>query len=661
MKTHRFFLTKVFEYSLILFFFLSLCSVSCASPQIQNDFYRGLNDSANSVSHFEKALTSSNVYIKQAAAEELAKLMAEGKELSAGTVQRVRREAADRWAAAFQIADSLNKDRAVEFLVGHEQGFPGEARLYVLQEFGKKNVFFSDHETAATEGHFAVSALRYNEALALFRSFQEDGSWPQTVPDLFLKYPVLINDLGRAFQYTSSGTEGLSLFLQWEENLSDNFPGAQGLLFKTEDIRYRLLFFAARIARRSGRTAQAISLFEQSLPFAPEGEQKDACIWYILDASLNDTDVFMGRLGQLVHYWHSGRYFDDILERFLYARASAQEWDKIISVLNIIKNSNSPMRAGYAWIISRVMEEGFLSYTDLNMAASLFNAGNEPLQRSLQQFTYNAGNGITSALYYRSLSAAALNRPFLEYETSSGRNERPSPALQFLLGFFTHDAADHVHRYIRQMERELSVNELRAVAQALNQAGIYAQSMRLVSQYINSEGYALDRRDLELLFPAAFRELVEKNAAETGIAPQILFGLIRTESAFQSSVISRAGAVGLTQLMPATAEEMAGRIRRAGGPDYAARENGLDLSDPAVNVHIGTFYLNYLMDRFDDMYLSLLSYNGGMNRVRRWLAVNTLPIDIFAETIPIFETRDYGKKVIAAAAVYEELYYRQNR
>jgi len=113
--------------------------------------------------------------------------------------------------------------------------------------------------------------------------------------------------------------------------------------------------------------------------------------------------------------------------------------------------------------------------------------------------------------------------------------------------------------------------------------------------------------------------------------------------------------------MADTAQEMADRLRRAGGPDYTA---DLDLTDPQQNIHIGAFYLSYLTGRFENnMLLSLLSYNGGMNRVRRWhnafknTHANSLSDDLFLEIIPFFETRDYGRKVLAAAAVYEYLYY----
>jgi soluble lytic murein transglycosylase len=198
--------------------------------------------------------------------------------------------------------------------------------------------------------------------------------------------------------------------------------------------------------------------------------------------------------------------------------------------------------------------------------------------------------------------------------------------------------------------------------------------MRLVSLYARRDGYQINRQDLELLYPRPFRELVEQYAAETGIEPSLLFALIRTESAFDPHIVSRAGAVGLTQLMPATAEEMAVRIRRRGGPDYirndsaddAAKDFAIDLRNPAVNIHIGAVYLAYLNERMEDKLLALLAYNGGMNRIRRWrITANRLsgpasaglPPDLFLETVEYPETRNYGRSVMGAAAMYKSLYF----
>jgi len=649
------------------FFLFSLCINSCAQMQtrVQGDFYLGLlskssDQGSDTVTYFERALGSSNVYIRQAAAEELAGLMYEGTELSARTIERVRREAGGGWAAAFDAAGkTVDKDKVLAFLLGAEQeaGIPDEARFFILRECERQGIVFSVIESAAIEGRYASFRSRYNEALAFFRGFMEEGEWPERIPALFLQYTDLISELGRTFQYTASGNEGLSLFLQWENNLA----GETALSVNSDEARYKLIFFAARNARRRGRIDEGVSLFERALTLAPDNEQADACIWYIMDSSSEEPfDVFIQRLENCIPYLHDDSFLDDILERFLQGLISRQEWEKMLRLFTVIKDRTpSASTAACAWIIARAIKEGYLTDEQLRLAAETANV-DEADPSVFLRIAYNAGDSNNiSALYYRLNSASALGLPFLELPSTgnSKSKNKPSQALQFLLGFFDNGASELSLKFIRLLENDLEAGELRAVAQALAGAGMYAQSIRLVTMYTNREGYVRDRRDMELLFPRYHSESVERYAGQYNIDAPVLYALILTESAFQSGVVSSAGAIGLTQLMPDTAQEMAGRIRRAGGPDYTSTEDGLDLKNPDLNIHIGSYYINYLMGRFDDILLSLLSYNGGMNRVNRWWNSSPLPVDLFLETVAYSETRDYGRKVIAAAAVYQELYY----
>jgi len=657
---------RMFGKSFILFFLFSFFVTLCANPDAQSDYYRALQlkkdteKKTEAVRLFEKALGSSNEFIRHAAAEELANFEVRGTQIQARTARRVRAEASGFWAQAFEIAgNTVEKDKVIEFLLKFDQAAAQDARFFILRECEKKGIFFDEKELAAIEGHSSISVLRYNEALQFFGVFREDGNWPSQMPQIFIKNPVLINDLGRAFQYTSSGAEGLSVFLQWENNFN-NTADIKNLSNAPEDVRFRLLFMAARIARRNGLRDRAISLFEQAMVLVPRSEQSDASIWYILDMSLTETrDNFIKLLEKYIPMWNNSNYYNDILERFLQTLVSAKDWKRIIGVFNVLRDSGASIRAGYAWVIARGIEEGLLSNDEKALAAGASQRGTAEVSFFVQTAYNELDNDVTSLLYYRSLSAAVLGKPVLvlppEPETAAKNN--PSPALQFILGFFSHNEVEYAFEYITRMEQELSVEELRAATYALEQAGMYTQAVRLAARYIDREGYMLNRKDLELLFPRPFNDLVEKYAAQTGIAPQMLFALIRTESAFQSDVVSHAGAIGLTQLMPDTALEMAGRIRRAGGPDYTAFENGLDMKNPEQNIHIGAYYLSYLTGRFEDELLSLLAYNGGMNRVRRWRAASLLPVDLFLETVTIYETREYGRKVMAAASVYKELYY----
>jgi soluble lytic murein transglycosylase len=229
--------------------------------------------------------------------------------------------------------------------------------------------------------------------------------------------------------------------------------------------------------------------------------------------------------------------------------------------------------------------------------------------------------------------------------------------MEFLLGFFQYKAGALAWPSIQNRQDGLSIPELRVLAAALQADGQWDTSLRLVAAYMEREDYRENRADLELYFPRPYRELVERYGKEADIPAYLLYGLIRAESAFMADISSRVGAAGLTQLMPGTAGEMADRITRQGGPDYRA-EGAINLQDPEVNVHLGAVYLRYLSDRLENPLVSLLAYNGGYTRVRRWRAASPdLPVDLWAETIEYNETREYGRRVMGAAAVYGYLYY----
>jgi len=650
----------------LLFFFLFS---SCASQTVKNhgDFYKGLlipDTTEEKIKLYESALNDSNKYVRQAAADELAVLMSHGTELSARMYEKVSSEVSVFWASAFEIAEKPNKDKILSFLLGFEQNAFlsfDEPRSYALRELHKQRIFFTPGETAVIEGHYAISRLRYGEAINHFRYFQIDKKWPEQMPGIFSEYPNLINDLGRAFQYTQSGSEGLDLFLQWEKNLPRVSAGA------SDDLRYRLLFYAGRIARRVGgrSSAQAAALFEQTLPLAPDYEQQDACIWYILDLSLTGPiNIIAEKMERLIPLWYSASYFNSIMERYLHRLVSAREWRRVIQTYNLLKDiEDSSIKSGYAWVIARLIQEGYLSAEDRNLASA---AANMPAADAAiyMRIAYNTSNTLQiPALYYRMQSSAFLGLPFLDLIESSSCNcpqagLLPSSALRFLLDFFYYNAGDLAAPYIRRLENLLNTHELRILAQTLDDAGMHPQSMRIVSLYINREDHCIHRQDLELMYPRPYLELIEKNARQFDIAPSLVYGLIRTESAFQNAIASHAGAVGLMQLMPATAREQAKRIRNGGGPDFLDSEENVDRTDIDANLYIGSFYYNYLFKRFNDHQLALMSYNGGETRVNRWRNASSLPIDLLVETVAIYETRDYGKRVPAIGKIYEELYYR---
>jgi len=154
-----------------------------------------------------------------------------------------------------------------------------------------------------------------------------------------------------------------------------------------------------------------------------------------------------------------------------------------------------------------------------------------------------------------------------------------------------------------------------------------------------------------LYYPIEEGGFLPERAKEFALDPAVLRGLVRQESVFDSNARSRAGAMGLMQLMPATAKSLSRSVLRS-------RYRRAFLYDPGVNAKLGAAYLRNLLDRFDDStILALAAYNGGPTRIARLVHENpNLPEDELFESIPLYETRDYVRRVLLFAESYRELY-----
>jgi len=152
-------------------------------------------------------------------------------------------------------------------------------------------------------------------------------------------------------------------------------------------------------------------------------------------------------------------------------------------------------------------------------------------------------------------------------------------------------------------------------------------------------------------YPRPYADLFSKHAAANRLPESLVLSLAKAESSFRPTVKSHAGAIGLMQLMPATARMTAGY---KGSKPY----NPLWLVDPEYNIRLGTKHLRELLDQFhQDTIFTLASYNAGAGAVNRWRKnFGSLERDEFIENIPYRETRDYVKKIVAHISVYQSLY-----
>jgi soluble lytic murein transglycosylase len=348
---------------------------------------------------------------------------------------------------------------------------------------------------------------------------------------------------------------------------------------------------------------------------------------------------------------NSPEYFSDILDKLSRYLASEGQWETLREVFSRlwVQKINGAMIAQYAWILGRAAEEGFLQ--------PRIPGGRTEAAKGFFRIAFEEKK---APLYYRVMSASKLGTALVSPLSVplAGQNSGAGPEMEFLLGFFEFGASGLAYPYILKAEKDLAIGDLRTLAETLAASERRNEALNLISRYMAREDYEVNPEDMFLYYPRHFNELIENGAREAGLGVEILFGLIRTESYFMPDAVSRSGALGLTQLMEPTALDMAGRMARRGGPDYRSAQ-GIDLKDPETNIRIGAYYLAYLMEQMGSPMMALLAYNGGMGRLRRWRAADRdrLPEDLFLETIAFDETREYGRRVLSAAAVYGYLYY----
>ena len=213
-------------------------------------------------------------------------------------------------------------------------------------------------------------------------------------------------------------------------------------------------------------------------------------------------------------------------------------------------------------------------------------------------------------------------------------------------------------------ERELRTGDYRRpdaywigleLAKLTSKQGRHHQGLRYMKRY--GFGYlrlpidAMPREYWERLFPLPYSRQLQARAKPHRLDPHLVAGLIRQESEFNAGAKSRAGALGLMQILPPTGRSLA---RRVGIKNLAARQ----LYNPDLSLRLGTLHLRTVLNRFDGkLEYSLAAYNAGEHRVDKWMTWGDFSEpEVFVETIPFTETRGYVQAVLRNADVYRRLY-----
>ena len=473
-----------------------------------------------------------------------------------------------------------------------------------------------------------VKQKRYRDALNQLEKL------PYT-PETFTSQ--LFSDFGRAQLYGGiSAKEGAATFRSVAEKTKD------------PDIAFLAWFYCAQFSVNEKNFDAALNAFVLSMHSAPTPAKYDNALWYYLKTSKTvSLEAAKNALKTYASTWQDPAYFEDFLRDFAVDLLQGRYWDDFVETYAAIQPYADPdSQAQYAYVTGRLIED--------SMAKNPFQ-GLSRLQAA-QSCYEKAYDGNHTSLYYRFLAAEQLAIPI---EENIGRDDAVQPqsdkALETLvLGYARHALFEEAYKTYIAHYQDISIECASELSKIFSIAAekdctLHYDALSIISHAASRPDTPLTKEVLYLLYPRPYLQEV-KNAAETfGVNEDVLFGLIRTESYFDKTISSSAGATGLAQLMDGTANDIAKKLK--------IKE--FDLKDAQTNVNFGAYYLNNLTERLNNsIMMALFAYNGGPSRVRRWQKeAKDLPIDLFLETVPFLETRSYGRKVLSAASLYGYLYY----
>lgn len=215
-------------------------------------------------------------------------------------------------------------------------------------------------------------------------------------------------------------------------------------------------------------------------------------------------------------------------------------------------------------------------------------------------------------------------------------------AIRFL-ELYALDDDDAIYEW-REIAKRSPEHEAMVMAQWALQTGNVRYAIDFV---VSSQKWdALDYR-----FPIAYKEMFEQYAQESQVPLSFLYGISRQESMLNHKIKSWAGAVGLMQVMPGTARDIAKK-------EKWKFEGNASLLDPQTNIQYGSTYLKWMLEKFDNnRVLAAAAYNAGPGRIPQWKSNDGIYRDaaMYIECIPFEETRKYVQNVLLYDAIYNFL------
>ena len=433
---------------------------------------------------------------------------------------------------------------------------------------------------------------------------------------------VLVADLAAAYQ--SSGRQ--SAGARFLANASAGLAGR---------ARADALEQAGRLYKRVRDYPAAFRTLRAAIAASTDADQKDRERWHLVDMTiaLNPPDV-LARVDQELAAAYDPWSFSDVLQDWISELMEKGRWKTLTGLWGVVSaHAPQDVQARLAYLLGRAGGSGIIR------ASALPETPHDLLRRAEMMDPHG---------YYGLLASCFLgDEPDQVKPGAASPDTGSAPELDpFITGFLPFGLFPEAYQRLVEARKSLSDAALLTAARLMAKAGDYASSMHLMGML--STRRPLSREELEMEYPRPFSSVIDELAVTSGIRDSVLYALVREESYFNPDIVSNVGAVGLSQLMPATALAVARKLHM-GEPD---------LHDPSVNLAIGVRHFQDLLKSVNSIPKALLSYNAGLTRVRVWerASAGDMPQDLFVESVPFDESRKYVRKILVSAVMYATLY-----
>ena len=514
----------------------------------------------------------------------------------------------------------------------------------------------------------------YNQAALHAVNAQESLHAPKTARQL-------ISEAGRSFMNSADLTNGIPFFESYFPGMTGRDPdGIHATLAaaKWEERLWVAAFYLARLWQAAGYEKDAGILFLALSDEAPTAGDADGALWYWLDITMrritsNDFEgletlpVNGNTLGaasgaarslefaayvEASTHWKNAASFDDLVDAFARKLLREKSWDDAVSLSLLIgKRVSKSMGTRLKYLSARLTEENFAKTylpSEESYKAILADAEAEEYYRTMSAWRLRQSPAYLAAIPNLSDATQASQAPS-ESVAANGTANGTKASLDLIGDYLAYDLGNLAASVAVGFVGNPDKNLVTSLAFQLSRQGEHNAALRLARDAIN-KGMGSQYPELYgLMYPKAWPGLVEEAARIPDIPPALAYGIIRSESVFDPRAVSYAGAVGLSQVMPATAKETASGLKMT----------SYSLTEPADNLKIGMTYYSYMMARFGRRPMrAMFAYNAGPGRMMAWdKESGELPDDILLEALHLSQPRQYAKNIIQAALAYGKIHY----